>query len=156
MNPCPCGYYEDNEKECKCSAHEVAYYQKKISGPLLDRIDLQIRVPRVKIKTLSKGADFNSESQLVREKVLAARKIQQQRFGGYFTNSDMSSKKCDQLIKLDLSAKNFIDTVLDKALISARGYYRILKVGQTIADLEKSSVVTGDFLSEAFSYRLKD
>jgi len=155
MNPCPCGYYEDEEKECKCGAHEVARYQKKISGPLLDRIDLQILVPRVKIETLRKSIG-KTESEEVKKNILRARVVQQKRLGGARTNSEMTSKECDQLIKLDNEGRNFIDQVVAKSLISARGYYRILKTAQTIADLESSIIVKKAYLAEAFNYRLKD
>src|SRR3989344_653938 len=149
MNPCPCGYYEDEEKECKCGAHEVDRYQKKISGPLLDRIDLQILVPRVKIETLRKSIG-KTESEEVKKNILRARVVQQKRLGGARTNSEMTSKECDQLIKLDNEGRNFIDQVVAKSLISARGYYRILKTAQTIADLESSIIVKKAYLAEAF------
>lgn len=155
MNPCPCGYYEDEEKECKCGANEVARYQKKISGPLLDRIDLQILVPRVKIETLRKEAN-KKESEEIKQNILRARVVQRKRLGGMRANSEMTSKECDKLIKIDTEGKEFIDRVMTKSLISARGYYRILKTAQTIADLESSPIVKQAYLSEAFNYRLKD
>ncbi|MDP2696169.1 MAG: YifB family Mg chelatase-like AAA ATPase [bacterium] len=158
MNPCPCGYYNDSEKECRCSAHEVFRYQKKISGPLLDRIDIQIGVPRVKIEHLRQQAVNYKEETDIKNNVLRARQIQQQRFTGkpIVTNTEMSSKLCDEVIKLDADAEKFLGEVFDKKFVSARGYYRILKVAQTIADLEQSDKVTQNHLAEAFSYRLKD
>ncbi len=154
MNPCPCGYYEDEEKECKCGAHEVARYQKKISGPLLDRIDLQILVPRVQIKTLRTKVN-KLESKKIKQDILRVRAVQQKRLGGARVNSEMTSKECDRLIKIDASGRKFIDQVLAKSLISARGYYRILKTAQTIADLESSPIVKKAYLAEAFNYRLR-
>ena len=161
MNPCPCGYYGDPEKECRCSAFEVFRYQKKISGPLLDRIDIQIHVPRVPIEELRAVKPNRDESQSVRERVLKTREIQAQRFSKPrkarkpLTNSEMSSKECDELIKLDAAAEDFIREMFDKSFISARGYYRILKTAQTIADLEESERVNRDHLAEAFSYRVR-
>lgn len=156
MNPCPCGYYGDNEKDCRCGMHEINRYQKKISGPLLDRIDLQLTVPRVKIEVLANRENILSRSQVIKEQIIRVRQIQQERFNRTKTNSEMTSKECDKLIALDQTAKDFISQTLNKYLPSARSYYRLLKVGQTIADLEKSPIVNGDYLAEAFSYRLKE
>jgi len=163
MNPCPCGYYGDKEKDCKCGAYEIIRYQKKISGPLLDRIDIQIDVPRVKLEQLidKRSADHRARI-AIQTRVAEARKIQKERLKsasrgkGKFTNSELSSKECDELIHLDKAGENFLKEVFDKSLISARGYYRILKVAQTIADLEAAPVVTQGHLAEAFSYRLRE
>jgi len=167
MNPCPCGYYNDPEKECKCGAYEVIRYQKKISGPLLDRIDLQIKVPRVKIEELRKKSDFRPESPEVRRKVEEARLVQAKRFRGVSakdgsafggkisTNSEMSSKNVEQIVKLEPTAEKFLGT-LDKTRLSPRGYYRLLKTARTIADLERSETVSENHLAEAFSYRLRE
>lgn len=155
MNPCPCGYYGDAEKPCQCSAFEVYRYQKKVSGPLLDRIDIQIDVPRMKIEQLrnAKTDERNSLS----EKISVARAAQKARLADYklFTNSEMSSKLTDKLIELDKSADDFIKEVFDKSMLSTRGYYRILKVARTIADLEGVDKVSDQHLAEAFSYRIK-
>jgi len=161
MNPCPCGYYGDEEKECRCAAYEVLRYQKKISGPLLDRIDLQVTVPRVKIATLRKKPVEENESRIVRARVTEARETQRKRFVALglkkrYINSELTSKECELVIKLDPPAEHFLKEVFDKSLLSARGYYRILKVAQTIADLETSPQVTEAHLAEAFSYRLRD
>lgn len=160
MNPCPCGYYGDAEKECRCGAYEIIRYQKKVSGPLLDRIDIQIDVPRVKLEQLidKKSADRKALIAM-RENVFSARKVQKERLKnlkGKFTNSELTSKECDELIHVDQAGENFLKEVFDKSLISARGYYRILKVARTIADLEQSENVTANHLAEAFSYRLRE
>ncbi|MEK9170080.1 MAG: YifB family Mg chelatase-like AAA ATPase, partial [Patescibacteria group bacterium] len=160
MNPCPCGYYGDEEKECKCTAFEVSRYQKKISGPLLDRIDLQITVPRVKIDDLqNKNRDHKSADEM-RKKIIKAREIQRKRFSDLksdiLTNSEMSSKLCDEVIILDKETDQFLKDMFEKAFISARGYYRILKTARTIADLENSENVKLDHVAEAFQYRLRD
>ena len=158
MNPCPCGYYGDEEKACRCAAYEVLRYQKRLSGPLLDRIDIQIDVPRIGIDTLrSKHIDYHSTDDL-RARVVAARQIQTERLKAFkhkLTNAELSSKECDALITLDPSAEDFMNAVMKQSLVSPRGYYRILKVAQTIADLETQPTVTADHLAEAFSYRIR-
>lgn len=158
MNPCPCGYYGDKEKECRCSAFEVMHYQKKISGPLLDRIDLQIEVPRVKIEQLQDKSHNQKSAEEMREKIIKARKIQKQRLEKLkiFTNSEMSSRACDELIKINNEADKFLKDIFEKNFISARGYYRILKTSRTIADLEESENINVGHLAEAFQYRIRD
>lgn len=162
MNPCPCGYYGDEQKPCKCGEYEVLRYQKKVSGPLLDRIDIQITVPRVAIETLraKKKSDIE-ELRSVRERVRRAREIQKKRLGttkagAARLNSDMSSREVDELINLDDSAENFMKTLSNKNLISPRSLYRVLKTAQTIVDLDGRSSVTQRDLAEAFAFRLKD
>ncbi len=160
MNPCPCGYFGNSEKECRCTANEVFRYQKKISGPLLDRIDIQIEVPQVKIDILRSSAARGTNSQEIKDKIQKAREIQTERFKKIkpkiYTNSEMSSKQVDELIALDDSAENFLKNILEKSFISARGYYRVLKTAQTISDLEESAKVTGNHLAEAFQYRIRE
>ena len=157
MNPCPCGYYGDPEKECRCGAYEVIRYQKRISGPLLDRIDLQIKVPRVKIAELRGEHRGTEESPKVKLHIEDARHRQAKRFEKLKikTNSEMSSRQTEERIHLDNKADSFLST-LDKTRLSPRGYYRLLKTAQTIADLENSEKVTVEHLAEAFSYRLKE
>jgi len=159
MNPCPCGYFEDPQKECRCTANEVLRYQKKISGPLLDRIDIQIDVPRTSIEELKKDRKISDED-IFREKVSRAREIQKQRFQNIkpkiHSNAEMTSKQVDELIKLEPKTEIFLKQALEKTFISARGYYRTLKVAQTIADLENSTAIKTEHLAEAFQYRLKN
>jgi magnesium chelatase family protein len=158
MNPCPCGYFEDPEKECRCSANEIFRYQKKISGPLMDRLDIQIIVPRIPIEELRKEKAENIEDSF-RKQVVAAREIQKERFLAIkpkiYSNAEMSSKQVDEFVKLDTQAENFLKRTLERAFVSARGYYRILKIARTIADLENSPGVKTEHLAEAFQYRLK-
>ena len=162
MNPCPCGYFGDPQKECRCSAYEVFRYQKKVSGPLLDRIDIQIEIPRVEIKDLrsknSVSAAYSSKT--LQSKINLARQTQQQRFVNFknkiYTNSEMNSKQVEESIKLESSAENFLKDVLEKAFISGRSYYRILKIAQTIADFENCEKITSDHLAEAYQYRLRE
>lgn len=157
MNPCPCGYFQDPEVECRCLAHEILRYQKKISGPLLDRIDIQINVPRIKIEELLKKQN-PATSQPIKERVGKAKKIQLERFKNLkiYTNGEMSSSLCDELIKMELKAENLLKELLNKSFISARGYYRILKLAQTIADLEESEMVKSSHIAEAVQYRVRE
>jgi magnesium chelatase family protein len=169
MNPCPCGYYGDPEKECKCSAYEVIKYQKKISGPLLDRIDLQVIVGRVAIDELREGRNepsekrsiASSESSLIKERINRARGMQYKRFLSYSageparTNAEMGSCETEKMAKLDEGANAFLETLATSQL-SPRGYYRLLKVARTIADLEGREEITAEHLAEAFGYRLKE
>lgn len=174
MNPCPCGYFGDKEKECRCTANEVFKYEKRISGPLLDRIDLQITVPRVEAhELLSKKSEAKtSVTKLARVQVQKARDLQAlrlrsaqaKRFSSVgeknskrsiFTNAEMTSKECEELIELDEESEEFLKKILEENLVSARGYYRILKTARTIADLEESADVKKEHLAEAFSYRIR-
>ena len=160
MNPCPCGFFGDPEKECRCTASEVLRYQKKISGPLLDRIDLQVKVPRVSVgelRSLAKGPQ-KSESFAARELVRAARAIQAERFrgarAGLRLNVDMNSRETEVVSRLSANADEFLAT-LKRFAMSPRGYYRLLKTARTIADLEARAEVRVANLAEAWSYRLK-
>ncbi len=166
MNPCPCGYYGDTEKECKCSAYEIIKYQKRISGPLLDRIDLQVKVGRVAIEDLRKGADdefhdLQEASGALKISIARARAVQYARFAATAhadsnkTNAEMTSREAERMTKLDPAANAFLET-LGKSHLSPRGYYRLIKVARTIADLEETECVSSAHLAEAFSYRLKE
>jgi magnesium chelatase family protein len=166
MNPCPCGFYGDYERECKCAAYEILRYKKKVSGPLLDRVDMHIKVGRVKIADLRKGErrarsargreDQDSANPLLKKSIEDARNIQLLRFKNVatMTNAEMSSAETRATIKFDLHAEQFLET-FDRSDLSPRGYYRILKVARTIADLDKKDRVTTEHLAEAFSYRLQ-
>lgn len=156
MNPCPCGHYEDPDKECRCTANEILRYQKKISGPLMDRFDIQIEIPRIPIEELRKKREETIEN-LCRFKILQARKTQHARFVNFniYTNAEMSSKQVDDLIQIDDDGEKFISEILGRAFVSPRGYYRILKIARTIADLENTPLVKREHLEEAFQYRLK-
>lgn len=157
MNPCPCGFWGDEEKECRCSAYEVFRYQKKISGPLLDRIDIQIHVPRMKYEHLKKQPE---DSRKLKELVLRARDAQRARFekAGIkkLTNAEMSSKECETLIELTDEANNLLKDIFTKSLLSTRGYYRILKTSRTIADIEGSEQVEPAHIAEAFQLRIRE
>lgn len=161
MNPCPCGFFGDDKKECRCSASEVFRYQKKLSGPLLDRIDIQFEVPRVPIDELrNKEAGREEEEKEFREKVARARQIQRNRFLArgvpFYTNSEMRSKDVEAIVLLNGDAEEMLKRMLEKSFFSARGYYRTLKIAQTIADLDEAPIVSQDHIAEAFQYRLKE
>ncbi|MDP3052739.1 MAG: YifB family Mg chelatase-like AAA ATPase [bacterium] len=161
MNPCPCGYFGDPQKECRCSAYDVFRYQKKISGPLLDRIDIQIEVPRVEISELrNKNSSAGEANKTLKEKIAAAREIQARRFQNFqpkiYTNSEMTSKQVEAAANFDASAENFLKNVLEKTFLSGRSYYRILKISRTIADFENSEKITADHLAEAYQYRVRE
>jgi len=161
MNPCPCGYYGDPEKTCTCTAYDVIRYQKKISGPLLDRIDLQIRVPRVEFRELRDTKRKDAISHSLKKEIEAARGTQKKRFAHLpaakriSTNSEMSSKQVEELAYLTSDAETFLGT-LSSAHLSPRGYYRLLKTARTIADLEEKENVSAEHVAEAFSYRLRE
>jgi magnesium chelatase family protein len=158
MNPCPCGYFTDPNKECTCNTGIIQKYMAKISGPLLDRIDIHIEVPAVKYKDLS--SQSNSEnSDTIRERVVAARKKQINRFENLkhiFNNADMGSKEVREFCILDEPSSNLLKMAMTKLGLSARAYDRILKVSRTIADLENSTEIQANHISEAIQYRSLD
>ncbi len=162
MNPCPCGYFEDPDRECRCTAHEVLRYQRKVSGPLLDRIDLHIQIPRTPIEELRAHAAHRAhrdETAGARERIGRARAAQQKRFASIgaplFANSELRSKDVDMLVTLEPDAEVLLKRSLERSFLSPRGYYRTLKVARTIADLETSPNVTAAHLAEALQYRLR-
>ena len=159
MNPCPCGFHGDPDKRCSCSSYDVLKYQKKISGPLLDRIDIQIRVPRINISELKSQSEEESSSS-IREKVEKAAEIAKERFKklGIFAsqNSEMSSKDCEHGALLSESADEFLKKAFEKYNLSTRCYYRIIKVGRTISDLDNEEEISGRAIAEAFQYRIRN
>lgn len=158
MNPCPCGYFEDPEKECRCSANEIFRYQKKISGPLLDRIDIQLEIPRLSAEVL-RALPKGSPDDRFRVNIFRAREIQERRFLSHrpriWANSEMTSAQTDQYAYLDPNAEKLLKQKLEKTFVSPRSYYRTLKVARTIADLSASDTIREEHLAEAFQYRLK-
>jgi len=157
QNPCPCGYYSDPDKECLCSASQILNYHKKISGPLLDRIDLHIEVPRISFNKLSDEAP-SEPSEKIRARVEKARDRQRQRFlhSTIHTNSEMSNREITRYCQLDLDGKELIKNAVQKFNLSARGYHRILKLSRTIADLEGQENIQAPHLAEALQFRIKN
>jgi magnesium chelatase family protein len=155
MNPCKCGWLGDPDKECTCSQIEVNRYQKKISGPILDRIDLQIDVPKVKYdKLLSR--EESEPSDKVRERVQSARNIQLERFKhiNIVCNSDLSQRDINTFIRLDNNCLLLIKKAVERLNLSARSYFRILRVSRTIADLSDCTEITEEHIAEAIAYRI--
>lgn len=154
QNPCPCGYASDPERICTCSPMQIMNYQKKISGPLLDRIDLHVEVPRVDFEKLV-GESKQESSQEIRSRVEGARNIQNERFKKFdiFTNSEMSSEQVKEFCPLDEPTKELIRSAVSQLHLSARSYYRILKLARTIADLAESGDIKSEHVAEALQYR---
>ena len=157
MNPCPCGFYGDPGKECHCTPRQIQNYISRISGPLLDRIDIQVEVPNVQYKDLTSNSTCES-SEEIRERVTKVRKVQLKRFQGlkYSTNSRMSTRTMKKHCLLDSQAEKLLHQAMTELNISARGYNKILKVGRTIADLDHSRDVHREHISEAVQYRNLD
>lgn len=158
MNPCPCGFYNHPEKDCVCSPGVVQKYLSKISGPLLDRIDLHVEVTPVSFNELSEKAAGES-SEKIRERVIVARKIQEERFKhkeGVHANAQISSKTLKQICEIDEEGKALLKKAMDRLGLSARAYDRILKVARTIADLEGEKDIKTNHLAEAIQYRSLD
>ncbi len=158
MNPCPCGYYNHPTKECVCAPGVVQKYLNKISGPLLDRIDIHLEVVPVPFKKLAE-MESSENSEAVRERVVKARKIQEERFAdnqGIYANAQMTSKLIREHVVLNEESNELIKNAMDRLGLSARAYDRILKVARTIADLENEKDVLPDHLSEAIHYRSLD
>lgn len=157
MNPCPCGYYNHPEKDCVCAPGVVQKYLNKISGPLLDRIDIHIEVTPVPFKELS--AERSGERSVdMRERVITARKVQQERYAGknMHCNAQMSSKQLREICRIDEAGQTLLAKAMERLGLSARAYDRILKVSRTIADLAGSPEIRTEHLAEAIQYRSLD
>ena len=157
MNPCPCGYFGDSQKECHCTPHEIQKHLGKVSGPLLDRIDIHIQVSAVKKEYLLKEAKAES-SLLIRERVNKARKIQLQRFQGtsIFSNAGMTQRQIRKYCSVGGEEENLLRLAISELKLSARAYYRVLKISRTIADLAGEERIDSSHLSEALQYRYLD
>ncbi len=154
MNPCPCGYFGDSQKACSCAISSVSRYQRRISGPLMDRVDIFVDVPRVEYEKLVTPAVAESSAD-VRSRINRARSVQWERFAesGLVTNSDMGSTEVWDHCQLDSSAKSLLQMAMNQLSLSARGFHRVLKVARTIADLAGSEVVKTSHLAESLQYR---
>jgi magnesium chelatase family protein len=158
MNPCPCGFFNHPEKECTCPPGSVQKYLNKISGPLLDRIDLHVEVTPVAFNELSTTQQGESSAQ-IRERVIQARAIQTQRYQGLegmYANAQMSSKILREICVLDKPSEMLLKKAMEKLNLSARAYDRILKVSRTIADLATSQAIKPEHVAEAIQYRSLD
>ncbi len=156
MNPCPCGYFTDERHACTCSAQAVARYRSKLSGPLLDRIDLQIEVPAVEYKDLRDSSGLDSGS--MRANIERVRGIQAERYidMGILTNSELSGSSLDKFCKLSESEHAFLEQAVRSLGLSARAYTRILRISRTIADLAGADMIQVQHLAEAINYRSMD
>ncbi len=158
MNPCPCGYFTDPNKECTCNTGQIQKYMSRISGPLLDRIDIHIEVPAVKFKDLASSSS-GEKSELIRSRVVVARKVQCKRFENLpniYCNADMGTKEIRKFCRIDSSSEDLLKMAMTRLGLSARAYDRIIKVSRTIADLENSESILPHHISEAIQYRSLD
>lgn len=158
MNPCPCGYYNHPTKGCVCTPGQIHRYLHKISGPLLDRIDLQIEITPLSFEEMSVSAPCES-SATIRERVMKARALQEQRYAGcpgVHCNAQMNSRLLRQFAVLDASCVGMLRQAMNRLQLSARAYDRILRVARTIADLAGSEAIKQEHLAEAIGYRNLD
>ncbi|MFN6963692.1 MAG: YifB family Mg chelatase-like AAA ATPase [Pyrinomonadaceae bacterium] len=160
MNPCPCGYFGSSTRECKCSPMQIQRYVGKISGPLMDRIDIHVDVPAVKFQELrgNGGAPSGEPSIVIRERVMRAREVQLARFdgSGVFSNSGMSPSQIRTFCSLDAECEQLLERAMQRQGLSARAHDRILKVARTIADLDAAPQIRPQHISEAINYRSLD
>ena len=157
LHGCPCGYHTDPRRECHCTPHQIQRYLSRISGPLLDRIDIHIDVPAVQYQDLKSEITGESSSQ-IRERVIAARERQRRRFtgSGVFTNSRMTTRHLKKYCVLKDDAEDLLHTAMVEMALSARAHNKILKVSRTIADLADSADITLEHIGEAIQYRTLD
>ena len=154
MNPCPCGYLGDPTHECKCTETQIQAYQKKLSGPLFDRIDMCVTVERVKNNELKEDLPDRGEHSVVKNTITEAARRQKQRYGrnGVF-NASLTSYEVTKLLKMDAEAEKLLAAASDRLQLSARSYFKTIKVAQTIADLEAAPIISGKHIAEALIYR---
>jgi magnesium chelatase family protein len=157
MNPCPCGFYTDPNRECTCTMPQILRYRSKISGPLMDRIDIHVEVPAVKYRDLA-GETSGEDSETIKARVNKAREVQRERFAGkkIYSNAQMTSRHLKKYCQIGESSKTLLEQAIDKLGLSARAYTRILKIARTIADLEKVEDIATHHISEAIQYRSLD
>ena len=157
LNPCPCGFHNDPTRDCRCTPAIIARYMAKLSGPLLDRIDIHIDVPAVKYAELRGGESIEKSAQ-IRERVVSARACQQGRLreAGIFSNARMNTRQVRRYCTLDAAGEKLLETAITRMGLSARAHDRILKVARTVADLEGAANIQSKHLAEAVHYRSLD
>jgi magnesium chelatase family protein len=157
LNPCPCGYFGDTARQCSCAPYQILKYQKKMSGPILDRIDIHIDVPSVKTEKIIANDTPGESSHSIRARVIEARERQRLRYqsSSTVTNSEMSTKEIKTLANLTTEAIEIAKQAMDKLSLSARGYHKVIKVARTIADLDASQEISREHILEALQYRPK-
>ena len=157
MNPCPCGYYGSSDKKCNCTPEQIKKYINRISGPLLDRIDIHVEVNTIKFKQFEVNKEIETSEQ-IRKRVNAARDLQKERYKKYniFSNSELTPKLIEQFCKLNSKSKKILELAFNKLGLSARAYSRILKVSRTIADIERCENIEEKHIAEAIQYRSLD
>lgn len=156
MNPCPCGFLGDDRKECVCSNSQISNYRKKASGPIMDRIDMYIEVGRISFDKLSNEKE-SENSASIKKRVLLAKKSQEERFKQEASsNSEMDLESIKQYCRLKKEAKDLLEKAVESFNLSARGYFKTLKLARTIADLEQAPNISTDNIAEALQYRTKD
>ncbi len=158
MNPCPCGFYGDSKRQCRCSVRQIENYRQRISGPLLDRIDIHVEVPLVDFRELSSDTITGESSAVIRERVAAARSVQVERFKKVklTTNAAMGARQVREHCQLDAEGKGYLEHAMEQMNFSARAHDRILKVSRTLADLAGSERITGNQILEAIQFRSLD
>ncbi|MBI4822737.1 MAG: YifB family Mg chelatase-like AAA ATPase [Nitrospirae bacterium] len=159
MNPCPCGYLGDARHQCTCTVSQIHRYRRKVSGPLLDRIDIHISVPAVPYKELSSSEEHSGESsETIRQRVFETRQRQINRFNGekIYSNGQMKTRHIKKFCKLKPDAQTLLETAMQRLALSARAYSRVLKVSRTIADMDSSEEISAHHVSEAIQYRTLD
>jgi len=154
MNPCPCGYYGDPFKQCTCPSSLVSRYQRRISGPFIDRVDIFIEVPHIDYEKLADNR-LGEESATVQRRVVAARSVQYDRFKGtkLTSNSEMTPVEVREFCQAEESAQNLLKAAMKQLYLSARAFHRILKLARTIADLDNNDIIKAHHLAEATQYR---
>ena len=157
-NPCPCGYYGSQKKQCTCLPGSISRYRKKLSGPILDRIDLHVEVPEVKLKKLTAEKLDGERSDVIRKRVQAACARQRTRFrdGKILSNAEMNSREVRELCLLDATSKSLLTSATAQMGLTARSYFKIIKIARTIADLSGEKEIAANHLAEALQYRPKD